>query len=270
MKKRLFQIFGFLLSTLGWLFVSCTMAMDYWRVSQIGGQGGSNIIKVGWYWSNLWKDCFIDSTAVVNCRDYAVLWSVTPYVQGVRGLLMIGLGFGFLGAILAFVGMECTNLGGNDETNDKILLSASVFHVVGGISDIAGYCLYINRIARTAFNPVFDPTTLRYDIGTPLFLGLVGSFLILVGAVFYLFTVLRVIFPKTKVVYAYTSRSYVTPRTRSRTLYTGYYRPSRQSRRSRESRESRQSTLSTGSKSSEFSNISQITDEKISDRDAFV
>ncbi|XP_036396210.1 claudin-10 [Megalops cyprinoides] len=267
MRKRLFQILGFLVSTLGWVFVSCTMAMDYWRVSQIGGQGGSFIIKVAWYWSNLWKDCFIDSTAVVNCRDYAVLWSVTPYIQGVRGLLMVGLGLGFVGAILAFVGMECTYIGGSDKIKDKILFAAAVFHFVGGISDISGYCLYINRIARTAFNPNLDPTSLRYDIGTPLFLGLVGAFLILVGAVFYVVTVFRVIFPESKVVYAYTSRSYATPRNRSKSLYTGYYRSSRQSRMSRQSRKSMESS---SSKSSELSKISQITAEEISDRDAFV
>lgn len=77
MRKRLIQIFGFLITSLGWLFVLCTMAMDYWRISQIGGQGGSFIITVAWYWSNLWKDCFTDSTAVTNCRDFPVLWSVT-------------------------------------------------------------------------------------------------------------------------------------------------------------------------------------------------
>lgn len=77
MRKRLIQIFGFLITSLGWLFVLCTMAMDYWRITQLGGQGGSFIIKVAWYWSNLWKDCFTDSTAVTNCRDFPVLWSVT-------------------------------------------------------------------------------------------------------------------------------------------------------------------------------------------------
>lgn len=77
MRKRLVQIFGFLLTSLGWVFVLCTMAMDYWRITQIGGQGGSFIIKVAWYWSNLWKDCFTDSTAVTNCRDFPVLWAVT-------------------------------------------------------------------------------------------------------------------------------------------------------------------------------------------------
>ncbi|XP_037542095.1 claudin-10 [Nematolebias whitei] len=76
MRKRLIQIFGFLISSLGWLFVLCTMAMDNWRISQVGGEGGSYIIKVAWYWSNLWKDCYTESTAVTHCRDYTVIWNV--------------------------------------------------------------------------------------------------------------------------------------------------------------------------------------------------
>lgn len=77
MRKRLIQIFGFLISTLGWVLVLCTLAMDYWRVTQLGGQGGSFVIRVLWYWSNLWKDCSADSTAVANCRDFPTLWDVT-------------------------------------------------------------------------------------------------------------------------------------------------------------------------------------------------
>lgn len=85
MRKRLIQIFGFLITSLGWTFILCTMAMDYWRITQLGGQGGSFIIKVAWYWSNLWKDCFTDSTAVTNCRDFPVLWSVTRKLCAASG-----------------------------------------------------------------------------------------------------------------------------------------------------------------------------------------
>ncbi|KAM4608556.1 claudin-10-like [Polymixia lowei] len=262
MRKRLIQVFGFLISTLGWLFVLCTMAMDFWRIVQIGGQGGSYIIKVAWYWSNLWKDCFTDSTAVTNCRDFPVLWSVTPYVQGVRGLLMCGLTLGFFGAIFSFVGMECTYIGGADKTKDKLLLAGSVFHLVGGISDIAAYCLYINRIARTTFAATLERGVLRYDIGTPIFLGLVGSFFIILGAILYAITVYRVIFPKsTAQMYAYGTRTYMDPRSGGRTLYTGYYRPSKQYG----------TYMGSGrSSSSRISKLSQTTPEKMSERDAFV
>ena len=76
MKIRVVQIWGFLMTVLGWIFVACTMAMEGWKITSIGGMGGSSIIKVAWYWSSLWRSCFTDSTAVSNCYDYPVLWSV--------------------------------------------------------------------------------------------------------------------------------------------------------------------------------------------------
>ncbi|XP_056145047.1 claudin-10 [Lampris incognitus] len=261
MRKSLVQVFGFLISTLGWLFVLCTMAMDYWRITQIGGQGGSFIIKVAWYWSNLWRDCFTDSTAVTNCRDYPVLWSVTAYVQGVRGLLMCGLTLGFFAAVCCFVGMECTYIGGPEKTKDRVLLAGSVFHFVGGLADIAAYCLYINRIARTTFAASLERGVLRYDIGTPIFLGLVGSFFILLGAVLYAVTVYRVIFPERTAMYVYGTRTYMDPRSGGVTLYPGYYGPSRQYGSYRGAGRSI---------SSKISNISRTTPEKLSERDAFV
>ncbi|XP_060910532.1 claudin-10-like [Labrus mixtus] len=261
MSKRLIQIFGFLVSSLGWLFVLCTMAMDFWRITQRGGQGGSFIIKVAWYWSNLWKDCFTDSTAVTNCRDFPVLWSVTAYVQGVRGLLMCGLTLGFFGVVLCFIGMDCTYIGGADQTKDKLLFAGAVFHVAGGVSDISAYCLYINRIARTTFAANVGPGVLRYDLGTPIFLGLVGCFLIILGAVFYVVTVFRVICPKSQVVYAYGGGTYMDLRSKGRTLYSGYYKPSGQYA----------AYVGSGrSSSSKISRLSQTTPTRVSERDAFV
>ncbi|XP_034417829.1 claudin-10 [Cyclopterus lumpus] len=259
MNKRLIQVLGFLTSSLGWLFVLCTMAMDYWRISQLGGQGGSYIIKVAWYWSNLWKDCFTDSTAVTNCRDFPVLWTVTPFVQAVRGLLMCGLTLGFFAVVLCFLGMECTYIGGAQKTKDKMLFAGAVFHIAGSVSDVAGYCLYINRVAKTTFALRLEPGVLRYDLGPPIFLGLVGCFLILLGGMFFGVTVFRVIVPESKVVYAYGGGTYMNPRSRGRTLYTGYYRPSRQ-----------YGTYVGSSSSSKNSKLSQTINTKISERDAFV
>ncbi|XP_034043112.1 claudin-10 isoform X1 [Thalassophryne amazonica] len=261
MKKRLIQILGFLISTLGWLFVLCTIAMDYWRIYQIGGQGGSFIIKVAWYWSNLWKDCFTDSTAVTNCRNYPVLWSVAPFIQAVRGLLMCGLAWGSFAAVFCFLRMECTVIGGAKKTKDKLLLTGAACHFAGGISDIAGYCLYINRIAGTSLALTVGPGVLRYDVGPPIFLGLVGCFFIFLGAILYTATVWNVIVPESKVIYAYGTRTYMTARSTGKTLYTGYYRPYGQYGY----------YIGSGrSSSSRISKLSQTTPEKLSYRDAFV
>ncbi|XP_017278137.1 claudin-10 [Kryptolebias marmoratus] len=259
MRKRLIQIFGFLVSSLGWVFVLCSMAMDYWRISQIGGQGGSFIIKVAWYWSNLWKDCFTDSTAVTDCRDYGVLWSVRYYVQAVRGLLMCGLTIGFFAVTCCFIGMECTYIGGEQQTKDKLVVSGAVFHFVGGVSNLSGYCLYINRVARTAFARNPAPGDLRYDLGPPIFLGLVGCFLIMFGAVLYAVTVFRVVYTERKLVPVYSGRMYAPEVPRGRSLYTGYYDPSRL-----------YGTYIGSGRSSKISRLSQSTPTRLSERDAFV
>ncbi|KAF7667779.1 hypothetical protein LDENG_00047940 [Lucifuga dentata] len=254
MKKRLIQVMGFLISTLGWVFILCTIAMDYWRITQLGGQGGSFIIRVAWYWSNLWKDCFTDSTAVTNCRDFPVLWTVTPYIQGVRGLLLCGLSCGLFAAVFCFLGMECTYIGGADKTKDKLLLVGAAFHFVGSVSDVSAYCLYINRIARTTFAESIGPGVLRYDLGPPIFQGLVGCFFILLGAVLYAVTVCRLICPESTLVYTYGTQTYMDPRSRGRSLYTGYYRPPKQYG----------SYLGSGqSSSSKISKLSQTTPEKM-------
>ncbi|XP_014900397.1 claudin-10-like [Poecilia latipinna] len=258
MKKRLIQIFGFLITSLGWLFILCTMAMDYWRISQIGGQGGSFIIKVAWYWSNLWKDCYTDSTAVTNCRDYGVLWSVLYYVQAVRGLLMCGLTIGFFAVVCCFVGMECTYIGGAEPTKDKLVFSGAVFHFVGGVSNLVAYCLYINRVARSAFATNLPAGEFRYDLGPPIFLGLVGCFLIFFGAVLYAVTVIKVIYPNRTVIEVYGRPTYMPPSYRGRSLYTGYYEPSRF-----------YGSYASGRSSTKISRLSQAT-PKLSERDAFV
>lgn len=88
MKIRVMQIWGFLMTVLGWIFVACTMAMEGWKITSIGGMGGSAIIKVAWYWSNLWKACFTDSTSVTNCQDFPVLWSVdSKYHRDMHNIL---------------------------------------------------------------------------------------------------------------------------------------------------------------------------------------
>nr|XP_015821790.2 claudin-10 [Nothobranchius furzeri] len=257
MQKRLIQILGFLVSSLGWLFVLCTLAMDYWRTSQLGGQGGSNVIKVAWYWSNLWKDCYTDSTAVTNCRDYPVLWNVSYYVQAVRGLLMCGLSLGFCAVLCCFIGMDCTYLGGTDQIKDKLVFSGAVLHFVGCISDLSAYCLYINRIVRTALAARVGPGVLRYYLGPPIFLGLVGCFLVLFGAVLYAVTVLRIIFPGRTAAQVNNGGTFMPP---APTEFTGYYAPSRLNG----------SYVGSGRPNSKISRLSQKTPAKISERDAFV
>ncbi|XP_070813979.1 claudin-10 [Chaetodon trifascialis] len=187
MKIRVVQIWGFLMTVLGWIFVACTMAMEGWKITSIGGMGGSSIIKVAWYWSSLWRSCFTDSTAVTNCYDYPVLWSVEGSIQIVRGLLMAALSLGMLGFVLSLMGMECTFIGGKDRSKYKKIYAGGWFHIISGLLSTCGYAVYAQYVSVEYFNPNFDG--LKYDLGTPLFLGWVGSAFHTAGGFFYLWSV---------------------------------------------------------------------------------
>ncbi|KAF7214822.1 putative LOC107381128-like protein [Nothobranchius furzeri] len=132
MKIRVVQIWGFLMTVLGWIFVACTLAMEGWKISAIGGMGGSAVMKVAWYWSSLWRSCYTDSTAVTNCRDFPVLWSVNGYVQIVRGLLMGALSVGMLGFVLSLLGMECTYIGGKEKSKYRKICTGGCCHILSG------------------------------------------------------------------------------------------------------------------------------------------
>ncbi|XP_069577180.1 claudin-10 [Brachyistius frenatus] len=187
MKIRVVQIWGFLMTVLGWIFVACTMAMEGWKIASIGGMGGSSIIKVAWYWSSLWRSCFTDSTAVSNCYDHPVLWSVEGHIQIVRGLLMAALSLGMLGFVLSLLGMECTYVGGKDRSKYKKVYAGGCCHIVSGLLSTSGYAVYARYVSVEYFNPDFDG--LKYDLGTPMFLGWVGSAFHAAGGCFYLWSV---------------------------------------------------------------------------------
>ncbi|XP_060784597.1 claudin 10-like 2 isoform X2 [Neoarius graeffei] len=207
MKKMLIQVFGFLISTVGWFLVCCTVGMDYWRVTYIGGQGGSWIIKAAWYWSTLWRDCYIDSSGVSSCKDYDTMWDVNPTsrteqgsIQAVRALLLVGMFLGLFATIFCFFGMDCTYIGGQEKTKYKILLLGTVHHFAGG------------RLGTVAFTRMADARLLRYYIGTPVLFGLIGSSCIILSSVLYAVTFYSVLTGNREMDIS-ASRKYIAPKT---------------------------------------------------------
>lgn len=55
----------------------------------------------------------------------------SAYIQAVRGLLMVGLCLGLIGTVLTFFGLECTRIGGDQRSKDRMLMTASASHLVG-------------------------------------------------------------------------------------------------------------------------------------------
>ncbi|KAL6455856.1 hypothetical protein MHYP_G00357070 [Metynnis hypsauchen] len=188
MNIRVLQIWGFLQTILGWIFIACSLAMEGWKVAATGGQGGSAVFTVAWYWSSLWRACSTDSNAVSNCYDFPVLWSVEYNVQVVRALLMSGVAIGVLGFILSMVGMECTYIGGKEKEKNRAIFIGSLCHNTSGLLAAAGYAVYAWHVSTEYFNPAVQ---LKYDLGTPLFLGWVGCVFQITGGLFYLVSVYK-------------------------------------------------------------------------------
>ncbi|XP_051985731.1 claudin-10-like isoform X2 [Xyrauchen texanus] len=238
MRIRVMQIWGFLLTVLGWIFVACSMAMEGWKVTSIGGQGGSAIIRVAWYWSSLWRACFTDSSNTSNCYDFPVLWSVEGYLQIVRALLMSGMAVGMLGIILSLVGMECTYIGGKDKEKHR-----SVF--IGGMLASSGYAVYAHYVSVEFFDPKFDG--LHFDLGKPLFLGWSGCAFQITGGFFFLVSVCKTWSP--------VNSSAPVPAEEGKALHSSHTNISIVSELSSKSKESTISELSSKSELSAVSNV---------------
>ncbi|KAM9327693.1 claudin-10 isoform 2-T2 [Pholidichthys leucotaenia] len=189
MKIRVVQIWGFLMTVMGWIFIACSMAMEGWKIASVGGMGGSSIIKVAWHWSSLWRKCFTDSTAVTNCYDFPVLWSVEGHIQIVRGLLMAALSLGMLGFVLSLLGAECTYVGGKEMSKHKKIYAGGVCHIITGVLAASGYGVYAQYVSAEYVTP--GPEGLQFDLGTPMFLGWVGSAFHSTGGFFYLWSVCK-------------------------------------------------------------------------------
>uniref|UniRef100_A0A672ZRC9 Uncharacterized protein n=1 Tax=Sphaeramia orbicularis TaxID=375764 RepID=A0A672ZRC9_9TELE len=152
--------------------------MTGWKITSIGGMGGSSIIK----WPVLWS---VDGTT------YPI----------VRGLLMAALSLGMLGFVLSMLGMECTFIGGKTDQSTRrstqlnlpLPLSGSVYDIfflaLSGVLSTCGYGVYAQYVSVEYFNPDF--TDLKFDLGTPLFLGWVGSGFHMAGGFFYLWSVCK-------------------------------------------------------------------------------
>ncbi|XP_076858192.1 claudin-7-like isoform X4 [Brachyhypopomus gauderio] len=219
----------------------------------------SSVITATWIFQGLWMNCAGNAIGSVHCRQHHTIFKLEGYIQAVRGLVLFGMAFGFLAAILCFIGMDCTYIGGSEKTNDKILVTGAVFHFLGGIADAAGYCLFATRLGRAAFARLAERGVVRYEIGSPVYIGLVGSVCIILGSIFYAASVYRVFVPKREVDVSSqrkdTSPQNYVPLTKNKTLFSREYNTSTQSRTSSPSR-------------SQMSGTSQITG--ISETNAFV
>ncbi|XP_028657092.1 claudin-10-like isoform X1 [Erpetoichthys calabaricus] len=191
------EILAFILTISGWILISSTLPIDYWKVSSIDG----TVITTATFWSNLWKTCVTDSTGVSNCKDFPSMLALEGYIQVCRGLMIAAVCLGFFGAILALVGMKCTKIGGSDRVKARIACLAGLNFLLGGLSSMTACSLYAHRITSEFFDPTF--VAQKYELGAALFIGWAGSALCILGGAVFCFSMSEGGTTTTRVGYTY-------------------------------------------------------------------
>ncbi|XP_062302859.1 claudin-10a [Osmerus eperlanus] len=169
MSNMATEIVAFLLTISGWILVSSTLPIDYWKVSSVDG----TVITTATFWSNLWKTCVTDSTGVSNCKDFPSMLALDAYIQVCRGLMIASVCLGFFGAILALVGMKCTKIGGSETTKAKLTGLSGLHFILNGLCSLTACSLYAHRITTEFFDPLF--VAQKFELGAALFIGWAGS-----------------------------------------------------------------------------------------------
>ncbi|XP_068446653.1 claudin-10a [Clinocottus analis] len=165
------EIVAFVLTISGWILVSSTLPIDYWKVSSVDG----TVITTATFWSNLWKTCVTDSTGVSNCKDFPSMLALDAYIQVCRGLMIAAVCLGFFGATLALVGMKCTKIGGSETTKARLTVLSGIHFVLSGLCCMTACSIYAHRVTTDFFDPLF--VAQKFELGAALFIGWAGSVL---------------------------------------------------------------------------------------------
>uniref|UniRef100_A0A3B1JX33 Claudin n=1 Tax=Astyanax mexicanus TaxID=7994 RepID=A0A3B1JX33_ASTMX len=143
------EIGCFVACVCGWILVCATLPIQYWTYSEVA----TSVLTNSHTFSNLWKDCMTDLTGMVDCKVFPSLLSLQMYIHLCRATIFTSIVLGFLGAILALIGMKCTKLGGSEITNSKITLAAGMIYLASGLCAMFAFSWYGNKIITEFMDP---------------------------------------------------------------------------------------------------------------------
>ncbi|KAM8858193.1 claudin-10-like [Synchiropus picturatus] len=181
------QVFAFILAVSGWMLVTSTLAIEYWKVYTLDGV----VLATTTYTSNLWKMCVADLTGVSDCKDFPSMLALDDLAPNMgqfimttdeldtlhacRALIISSVCLAFFGNGLALMGMECTKLVGKRKPKVVLVWVAGVTYALSGLCSLTACSLYAHQVTSEFFDPNFMAQ--KYDFGAALFIGWSGSFL---------------------------------------------------------------------------------------------
>nr|XP_020443425.1 claudin-10-like [Monopterus albus] len=169
------EIVCFMSCLCGWILVCSTIPTDFWMVSEDSG----NVMTASNFYSNLWKECVVDSTGATACKDYTSMMALSVYLHVCRALTVCSVITGFFGGVLTLIGMKCTKIGGSETASARVTFAAGITYLVSAFCGMITYTWWANRSISDFLNPAY--LQLKYELGAAIFIGWGGSFLLLFG-----------------------------------------------------------------------------------------
>ncbi|XP_043076979.1 claudin-like protein ZF-A89 isoform X1 [Puntigrus tetrazona] len=171
------QILGVALSSVGLLGSIMTCVLPMWRVTAFIG---NNIVTAQIIWEGLWMSCVVQSTGHMQCKVYDSLLALSPDLQAARALLVLSVVFSVFGVLLAVAGGKCTTCIENKTAKARVVISAGLLFLIGGLLCLTPVCWSAYTIIRDFYNPLLMDAQ-RRELGASLYTGWGAAGLLLTG-----------------------------------------------------------------------------------------
>ncbi|KAM9709235.1 claudin-10-like isoform 1-T1 [Menidia menidia] len=179
------QILAFLGGVAGLGATIAATVSNEWRATS----RASSVITATWVLQGLWNNCAGNAIGALHCRPHHTILNLEGYIQACRGLMIAAVCLGFIGSVLALVGMKCTKIGGSDKTKAKIACFAGIGFILSGLCSLSACSLYAHRITSEFFDPLY--VAQKYELGAALFIGWAGSILCILGGCVLCFSIVN-------------------------------------------------------------------------------
>lgn len=173
------QLLASAMCLLGWAGVIISCLLPMWRVTAFVG---TTIITVQTIWDGIWMACVSQSTGEIQCKPYESVLALSYDVQASRVLMILSIGTGGAGLILAFIGGKCTRF--LDEHGPRVKWKVAL--VAGAVLIAAGLlcCIAITWAGGIVVRNFYSITTTdgqRRELGACLYIGWGASILLILG-----------------------------------------------------------------------------------------
>ncbi|XP_067848384.1 putative claudin-24 [Heptranchias perlo] len=178
MRSRLcvYQLVGFSLSFLGWLCSLVATVLPQWLILN------TDLILTETFSIGIWETCVAQDEGAVQCKGYDSLLNLPHDIQLARILMCVSVALGLLSLPLSLCGSTCITCFRDDgAAKGRLAVSGGVFFLLAGVTTLAP----VSYMAHVTVVKFWDPTVPefvpRWEFGQALFVGWLGSFLLLPG-----------------------------------------------------------------------------------------